>query len=82
MVGQLNFPVVGEEDSVCALAQRIFELGRMQLAEDFSMIGLNAYKRDDFGRLRYQLVCKFFVEADQIVDVDIAEVFLEERILS
>lgn len=40
------------------------------------------YQRDNLCWLRCQSVRELFVKADQVVDVDIAEVSLEKSILS
>lgn len=83
MLWDLGLWVVGEDDSVCALLQSALKLFRdVSTCAERSGHACSAHQRDDLCGLGCQLVRQLLVEVDQIVDVDIAVVLLQQRILS
>jgi hypothetical protein len=72
VLGDVDFGLVREDNAVGALHQSIFKLWdvrswRIKLLH-------SPYQRDDLGWLRCQLMRQLLVEADQVIDVDIAVV--------
>lgn len=83
MLWDLGLWVVGEDDSVCALLQSALKLFRgVSTCAKGSGHACSAHQRDDLCGLGRQLVRQLLVEVDQIVDVDIAVILLQQRILS
>lgn len=81
MIGKINIGLVREDDSARALLQCCFKLNQTPSVFDLRCLFLSlTHERNDLRRLRGQLVCKLFIEVDQITDVDVAKVLLEQRI--
>lgn len=72
VLGDLDFGLVREENTAGALHQSIFELWDVRIGE--LKLLHSPYQRDDLGWLRCQLMRQLLVEADQVIDVDVAVV--------
>ena len=66
---------------MCAFLESTFELFWAISVDVRRPTGqIESYQWNDFRRLRYQSMCEFLVEVDQIIYVDIAVVLLEQCI--
>lgn len=94
VVGQVDLGLVGEDDAAGAYLERGLELqrrarGRGSAGREAGSAAARAararggttHERDDLGGLGGKLVRQLLVEADEVVDVDVAVVSFQQRVL-